>query len=387
MRDTSNYRTKTNFIKRNNGKIPGVWEIAIDVGYSAVKLFSPNTVARFPSYAKRVDSDFQYAGETPRTSILYKDLVTGEMWVVGEKAQDLMSVTDTTDSEASLYGRSRYDSDIFRIVTRVGLGIGMISNEFGSVEDDRIVVQTGLPEKYMGDEAELKESISGHHEFAIKIGSDDWQKFNFSLETSDIYVMSQPKGTLFSVCIDKNGHFHRNAAKYLSSSVIVFDPGFGTLDIFPILSGVVGHGETYQDLGMKRILQETTKLIKKEFDVDVPVPAMQKYLSTGTVRYVNKFTSKEYAFGDLLGDATERICEEAILRMAGALNLGDYNYMIVTGGTGAAWFNQIKDKFKDFTTLEIIQGNQNDELPFVYSNARGYYFYRFNKLGKELKEA
>lgn len=385
MRDTSNFRTKTNFIARNNGHINGAWEIAIDLGYSAVKLFSPNSVARFPNYAKRIGNDFAYASATPKNSIRYQDLTTGEMWLVGEVAQNIMTSGDTTDSGATLYGRERWTNPMSKVVAETGLGLGMMANEFGAPANDKIVIQTGLPEKYMDDEEDLRDFLSGEHHFAIQIADGPWQTFHFNVDASDIYIMSQPKGTLFSVCIDSNGQFIPSAAKYLSSSIIIFDAGFGTLDIFPITSGTVGRGETWKDLGMNRILQETQRGIKDSFHVDVPVPAMQKHLETGTVRYMNKkqFKSTEYAFGDILADATSRICDEAINRTASALNLLDYNYLIVTGGTGAAWYNQICGKFKDFETLTIIKGSQNDELPFVYANVRGYYYYRYNKLNQE----
>lgn len=386
MRGTSNFKTKTSFIERNNGRMDGIWEIAIDLGYSAVKLFAPNKISRFPSYAKRVEENFAFAGEVPASSILYRDGATGEVWLVGEYAQNLMSDSDTTDSEASLYGRERYGNTMFRVIAETGLGIGLMGNSEGTpASSDRIVVQTGLPEQYMGDKEALTDFLAGDHSFSIKIAGKDWEDFHFSISSNDIDVMSQPKGTLFSVCINKDGRFHPDARKYLSSSVIVFDAGFGTLDLFPIRSGAVGKGETYSDLGMKRVLQETSRGIRDEFHVEIPVPAMQKYLATGKIRYMDRknFKSKEYEFGDILAAASAHVCEEAIMRTADVLDLLDYNYMIITGGTGAAWFNQIQDKFRDFDTLKIIQGNQNDDLPFVYANVRGYYFYRYNKLGRK----
>ena len=389
MRDTSNFRTKTNFISRDNGHIEGIWEIAIDLGYSAVKLFSPNSVARFPSYAKRIDNEFSFAGATPKNSIRYKNLTTGEMWLVGEMAQNIMTSGDTTDSEASLYGRERYTNPMFKVIAETGLGLGMMTNEFGSLGNDRIVIQTGLPERYKDDADDLKDFLAGEHYFAIQIADGPWQTFHFNVSHNDVHVMSQPKGTLFSICIDKNGKFHADASKYLSSSIIIFDVGFGTLDIFPIVSGTVRRGETYSDLGMKRILQETeqgikTELKKEGIKIDISVPSMQKHLETGKVPYmdIKQFKSGEFSFGDILAESSIRICEEAIARTAGALNLLDYNYLIVTGGTGAAWYNQIVEKFKNFNTLTIIKGSQNDDLPFVYANVRGYYFYRFNKLAQ-----
>ena len=392
MKDTSNFRTKTSFITRNNGHIPGVWEIGIDYGYSAVKVFSPNSISRFPSYAMRVKADFSFIGETSKNSILYKDLETNEMWLVGEVAENIKKTGDTTDSESTLYGRDRWNNPMSRVLIETGLGLAMNRIELKSSDgssyvlepgNDKIVIQTGLPEEYMDDAEDVKDAFSGKHAFALKIADNEWKNYTFEVSSDDVYVMSQPKGTLFSVCINKNGQFHPDARKYLQSSVIVFDAGFGTLDIFTIDSGTVGEGETYRDLGMKRILQETSQGIKNAFNVDIPVPAMQKALATGKVRHFDKknFKATEYNFGDILAAANTRICDEAITRTASALNLIDYNYLIITGGTGAAWYNQIVEKFKDFDTLEIIKGSQNDDLPFVYSNVRGYYFYRFNKLG------
>ena len=381
--NTKRFRTKTEFIERNNGQVDGIWPIALDIGYSSVKIFSPNIIASFPSYAKRAEGDFQYAGNPPKESILYKDSDTGEMWVVGEVAQNTMTSGDTSDSEMSLYGRERYGNPMFPVLIRTGLGLAMMENQFGRPGDSRIVVQSGLPERYMSDEPDLRDSISGKHNFALKVGGGQWQEFKVNISGKDIYVMSQPKGTLFSVCIEKNGQFHPDAQKYLTSSILVFDPGFGTLDLFPIKSGVVGKGETNQILGMKRVLQETVKLINEDYNVEVQVPEMQKYLATGTVKFYDRktYNSKEYAFDQLLAKANEMVCSEAINWLTSAVNLVDFNYMIITGGTGAAWNDMIRDKFKNLTTLKLISGNQNDDLPLIYSNVRGYYLYRYNKLG------
>lgn len=389
-----NFKTKTEFIERANGAINGVWEIGLDIGYSAVKLFSPNMIARFPSYARRVDDDFKMlTGASPET-ILYKDSETGEMWVVGEMAQNLIQSNDTSDSEASLYGRERYGNPMFKVVTRTGLGIGMLKNQYGTPEGKKLIIQTGLPEKYIKmDTDSLVSVLAGTHKFQLKIGQAPWVEFEFTLNglNDDIYVMSQPMGTLFSAAISKNGQWHPDASKYLKSNVLVFDPGFGTLDLFPIVSSVVQKGETYADLGMKRVLHETCNAIFDEYHTEYTVPAMQKALGTGVVRVAKKVdgrtVTKDEPFGHLLEASNKKVCKEALIRTESVINLVDFDYLIVTGGTGAAWLEYIKEAYKDMETLKIIYGNQNDNLPFVYSNVRGYFIYRYNKLVKEYGKA
>ena len=384
MKDTSNFRTKTSYIEKLNGKrVDGKWLIALDLGYSAVKVFSTNAIGRFPSYAKRVNGDFQYVSDAPKNSIIYKDLNTGATWLVGEKAQDIMNDLDTSDSEATLYGRDRYFSPIFKIITAVGLAMGMRNNDVACRNSsDEIIVQTGLPQRYMNDEADIIESIAGKYDFAVKFGNSDYEEYHFTIASNNVYVMSQPKGTLFSVVSNDMGIPTADAVNFLSSSVIIFDAGFGTLDLFPILSQVVQPGETYEDLGMKRVLQETTNDISKEYGINIPVPAMQKYLETGKVKSYDKktFTSSEHSFGDILASASEKICKEAIMRMSDALRLDEYKYLIITGGTGAAWYEQIKSTLSGLETLTVVNAKPSSDLQLVFCNVRGYYNRRLGQL-------
>ena len=240
----------------------------------------------------------------------------------------------------------------------------------------------------------MKEAMAGHYNFSLKVGNGAWTDFCFDINASDVFVMSQPKGSLFSVCMKNDGSMHEDAKKYLSSNAIIFDPGFGTFDLFIINNGAVVKGETAQNLGMRRVFHETSQLIKENYGVSIPVPAMQKYLETGKVRSIDRTTlaTKEYDFEDLLKSTSEKVCNEAISRMfkavGGIEQIIDYNYLIVTGGTGSAWLPIIKEKLKNISTLNIISANQNDgSLALLYSNVRGYRQYRFNKLLKEYKKA
>jgi len=71
--EITDFKVKTEFINRDNGFVPGKWGIAIDLGYSAVKQFSPVSVIRFPSYAKRVGADFAFVDAPPKEAIFYKN--------------------------------------------------------------------------------------------------------------------------------------------------------------------------------------------------------------------------------------------------------------------------------------------------------------------------
>ena len=62
----------------------------------------------------------------------------------------------------------------------------------------------------------------------------------------------------------------------------------------------------------------------------------------------------------------------------------DYQYLILTGGTAAAWSDQLKDAFSQIESLTVIDGNTNcPDLDMIFCNVRGYYLYVINALRRE----
>lgn len=386
--ETKKFKTRTRLIDRRNIKTPNTWEIALDIGYSSVKLFSPNKIASFPSYAKNIGNNIDWANGIPDNAIMYRESSSSDIWLVGEEAYNLLSDGDTSDSESSLFGRDRYYSPLFKVLCECSLGIALSSNGCGLYTGEDIVIQTGLPQQYMNDSQELKNALSGIHTFSLKIGNSKWTDYSFSVPDSNIFVMSQPKGSLLSVCLNNDGQMTKNARDILRSSILVFDPGFGTLDLFELNNGCVIGGETIDTLGMKQVFKETLKLIREKYSKELSISALQKYLADGTINTYNRrtLTSSNHDFALLLEQASEKICLQAI-NMLSERDLSMYKYLIITGGTGAAWAEMIKEKMKGLSTLNICFANTNDNsISIIFSNVRGYYMNRYGILVRENPE-
>lgn len=383
---TQAFKTKTILLPRENPKTEKYWGISIDVGYSSVKIFSPNMIASFPSYAKQVPfgtADHPIGG-LEKTCIAYRDENNNE-YFVGAIAQDSVKVGDSDNSTASLYVRNRYFSPEFKVISRVGLALGMMRNVHGDPSGKILHVQTGLPPEYLStDSSDLKYCFEGHHEFSVKLGANPWITYSFDVLPENIEIMPQPMGTLISIATDKNGGQLPDAKKYFSSNLIIVDPGFGTLDTFDIKNHYLSNSKTWDNLGMHRVMKETSNLIKERYDTVIPVPAMQKLLGDGYFK--TKFDPKTRQvktvdFTDILAEANKKVCAEALVTIDGFYNyLQDEDYLVVTGGTGAAWFDMIKDYYSGIETLKIISGAQNDNIPAIFSNVRGYYMSQLNSL-------
>ena len=375
---TQDYSTKTHFLPRKNYMPNSHWGIALDIGYSAVKGMSPNMAYCFPSYAKPFTGTIMSVGEARPDEIQFK-AEDGTVWEVGASAQRLIRSNETNDIH-NLYNRNRYLSPMFKVLALTGLGIGMRDNEHSKPNNKVITLQTGLPPAYLRDDVPMiKEVLAGRHHFSLKVGNEPWQDFDFELPVENIRVMAQPMGSYLSAIYNNEARFIPMAKDIFTSKVMVFDGGFGTLDLYTVNQRKIEHSQSLDDLGMKAVFEETSKVIRDKFGESIPVYAMQKNLIEGKVRVFNRRNMTETLedFDDILAESSKKICMKAIDRMKDNYDyLRDYDYLLVTGGIGAAWYDIIADHFKNMRSLNIVSGSQNDTLSHIYSNVRGYYMYQ-----------
>ena len=385
MIDTSLFRTRTIYEVRKHTSLPDIWELALDVGYSGVKTFSPNSYSCFPSYARKLPKGQRFLGEADKRNLLYED-ESGDVWLVGANAQNMIDGVDNTSATSALYVKDRFHSAMFLVIARVGLALGMIANDFGTPNGKTISLQTGLPPAHMVDcKEDLLDVLAGTHEFKIKIGEGNWQAFKFTIPKQNIDIMEQPMGSLIAASTTKDGRPTMEARKYLASNVLVADPGFLTFDTFNIKDRRIVGNETWTDLGMSRILSETCSELYRKYSANVSVEGMQKYLEAGTVRVIDRKNRKtdDVAFGDILNECSKKICSEALAKLDETYQgLFYHYYLILTGGLGEVWFEQVKQYYAGLKTLKVISAMQTDEIEGLFSNVRGYYYNQHNRLLK-----
>lgn len=369
---TQTYKTKTIFNKRTNpGGSAKLTEIGLDLGYSGVKVMSPIGLFAFPSYAARVPygTADSAVGSVDKNFIAYRS--GGSEYFVGQAAMDNASNTDA--SASGLADRDRYLNPGFKILAEVGIALGM-----GDTKKP-LFVSTGLPPAYLGDEDKelLIDTIAGVHNYSLKLAGEPWREYQYEISPEHVHVMAQPMGTLFSCGSDANGGPMPNAKAFLSSSVIVFDPGFGTLDTFAVKSGFVRNSNTRDDLGMKAVLEETARLIEAKEHVKKSVHDITAALGCGYIIVTDKkrHKSTKVDFAAELEQASKMICNRALDYLDATYNyLDGVDYLVITGGTGAAWEKDIRARYKDMDTLNVVSGNMSDTsvLP-IFANVRGYY--------------
>ena len=365
------------------GKYPvkNFWIIAVDIGFSSVKGLAPNKRFCFPSYVKKMNSSLMSIDEE---DIYYRD--KDGTYLIGTKAQDLVWADDTNDTDSS-FDRNRYFTKEFVILARTAVAIGLMNNEErGNQGQLRPFVQTGLPAAYLtADAPKIKAAFSQPGTYEIKIGSGKWLQFENTLKSSDINVTSQPAGTLNSILFDDNGEPRKQARQIMEKNIIIADIGFGTFDPYGVVNREKVLEESINNLGMKRVLEVASEYIYKEFNMDIKIPQMRKCMKDGYFKIVDiqQMTSKKIPLDNYIERACKEVATQAatkLYEMAGYFQ--DYDILVVTGGTGAAWFDYFKEALAGMEDLKIIPGNDGNELPIYYANARGYYMSAYRRLRK-----
>ena len=373
--DTSKFRTRQEFRTLINPKGKD-FIIGLDAGYSGTKTFFESGCGTFPTYARKIDEMLYLTDEN---DIVYRDDDTGEMYLIGYAAQNMVDDIDTNDTDGELFSRKRYGSKLFHVACEAAIGKTVLQKN----DNRKIVVQTGLPASYMADTPSLVNSLSGSKNFSLKIGSAPWKKVTYDVKKEDIFVMPQPTGAMYSVLIKNDGKYIPEAKNILTGNILVFDIGFGTFDFFGIKNRAVVCRESLDMIGMREVLQSISKKINEDLGEDIRVIALQKNLETGKIVCIGEdndgnLVSEEKSIVPYLEAANKEVLFEAMEKAKSVTNqFRGYKHLIIGGGTGEAWYDGISKKLSGLSTLKIYPSNINDRLPFIYSNARGYYMYRY----------
>ena len=384
---TRAFNPATKYIPVSNLRKSRDWPLALDIGYSGVKGMSPNASYCFPAFARETDSSI--IGNPSASDITYSD-ETGRQWFVGALAQSQLRANDTTDSSSTLYERNRYFSPMFLVLARVGMALGLKSNDHGMPDSSNIYFQTGLPPAYLaGDSPLLMDALEGRHVFSIKCGKGDWQEYDITLNRNNMHILEQPMGAVFSASKLDDGSTvpGPGGRPIVNERILVLDGGFGTLDTISIFNRYLENNmNSFSGLGMKGVLGMFRDSLLNQHGIEVSVHAMQQALSDGYIVKTNKreHTQEKMPIFDLLSECNRAICLQAMDRIDAAYDfLSAHRFLLLAGGTCAAWKEIIEERYAGMTNLGIISADQNDNLGPVFSNVRGYYLYRALSLGKK----
>lgn len=393
--------TKTEF-KFHNLIIPFLKElninaVALDIGYNGLKIYSIYGKHIIPSLPINMGKERRLEKSVigyNETAIQYKD-ENNFVWFVGDIAIDMIDSGKATYNYETLYGKTRITTPEYLVLLRTGIALSLIKNMDElkkpnyKIKPDNLKIMTGLPEDWMGDKEKLVSVFSGIHKFSIKVGNSSWIPVTIELnegkDTKDVFVMSQPKGTIFSMATSVYGDIIKPDL-LLNNNVLVFDGGFRTNDLYYMKKGQKAHSTSITESAMFEVYRDVCDDIFDETNQtrEIRVYELDRYiLDDNKIVYIEPSKDeneppikKTYNFKNLIDKHTEEYAKRSISKLNNLyLNFQDVDYVICTGGTGEAYFPY----FKKLIPTEVILAKKEDGnnpaenfIP-VFANVIGFF--------------
>lgn len=415
--DISKYPSQTNF-EFHNVFLPvakkNIIPIGLDVGYSSTKVYSLFGRHTFPSLPVRVfnkNKDDRLMKKD--NDIVYWD-EKGNMWYVGELARNELENGRIAAQTETLYGWKRIHSEEYIILLRIGILLGMIQGTEATYEKDlpiesfvidknlNPIICTGLPAQYLNrDRPSLVKCFTGNHNFKVQIGKKEPVNVQFTLTEDDIYILSQPYGTLWALSSNNQGFTpDRN---FMFKQFLIFDGGYHTADTFNNKGRLQGEHTTWENISMHRIMELTRKAISEQTNgqADYPLYMTEKYLTSesnpGVIMY--GLRQRISLHGALIA-ATNQVAEEALREINTVYNnLNSIDALICTGGVGCLLYEYFRNFYETTESKEINDNqsiktsklevliaertdadNPTDNFDTVMANAYGFYCYLICRL-------
>jgi plasmid segregation protein ParM len=247
--------------------------LGLDIGYGAVKAVTAAGTLVLPSVCGHArELKFQadeIAARHPGDQIQDDD----GTWFVGDLALvqlppgELLRLRGRTADEAVM-------GNAFRVrLAKVALGKLFTGKTSG--EAVHIKLATGLPVDHMPDAAGLKAAFIGQHR--VKTDTSD-----FIANISDVMVMPQPQGTIYSQILTATGEVNPTH-DYMRTGVV--DVGTYTVDLALDDDGEFIDAESGSvEGGVSAVHERIGSLLEREYRQKIPFKLIESVLRTGSFR-------------------------------------------------------------------------------------------------------
>ena len=364
--------------------------VSIDPGFDNMKVIANGQHYKFPFNA--VETDERKMSDYGRRHgfILYKD-ESGTTWRVGQYARGLIFDNKEQQEQAEkmrgFYTEERFTSNEFMVGLRTALAMAI--NKAGLYDcqaslDIRLIV--ALPHSCRAKfSSTIVGAAAGEHSFFMRFDDSQEKAYHFTIQESNVYTISQTIAAILGETSDDNGNINEEKFFYLSNGpTLVIDGGYYTVGLVPVSrGGSVDDARAESDTGhaMKMVNVAVEQEIANQRP-DIKHYSIEYLLTQddGRVRYLENGKARTIDLATIRSEKIQEVCAH----FAGYLdkkynNLLDFKYVLVTGGTGACFYQQLLAYYKEASIMDeehmmLTSPVINDKpLPIEFSIAAGAY--------------
>lgn len=330
--------------------------IAVDPGFDTVKVIANGQFFKFPFNTEKTDEKKISNMTVAEDFILYRNN-DNETWRIGQYARELIfEKKDSSDIEEKMknfYSEKRFVSDEFTIGLRAAIAMAVSRlNLYECLNNVTIFIMVALPHSVRDNySTQVKSVLAGSHDYYLKIGKEEEEEFSFSINENNIFTVSQTIASILGETSDDEGNIDEDKFYYLSDGpTLVIDGGFYTIgEVAVDRGGSINEEKTFSDTNhaMKNINIEIAKELEDQRpDIKYYVIEYLMTKNDGKVKYLKDGKAEIIDLNVLkkekIKDMSFRFIESLNKKYN---NLLDFNYVLITGGTGASYYEYLKEYY------------------------------------------
>lgn len=374
--------------------------IALDPGFNGGKIVVNQQLFILPSAIKDITEELHKYPIIPRDKNHVRLKFNDRIYLVGDYASKSLLNEDNNnadDEKNDLYNIAKFGTELFHAGLIAMLGYGLYKYEEYSIEKDienpfkiseidkwELCVGVALPHEFQDDiwNKHVKKYLHDKHNFTLHIGADLEINYNFELKEENCVYNSQAVCALISVITDDFGNATDNTKSILDYlPVLVLDGGYKTFGMFKLSKDrSIGNAESNTKYAMHNIHEDVAAIIRKDNE-NIKSYMIEEYYNTNELIYYQDENGefKSHNVREIRDEITEKTAKKLIDYLVIKYNkLLDIKMIVVSGGTGAAYYDYIKDfadkrpNLKGKTILTDV-GFNGEKCDPVYAIAIGLY--------------
>lgn len=338
-------------------------QLSIDPGFDSIKIIANGMHFKFPFSAIETDERNMSDYGSRLGFVLYKG-ESGTTWRVGQYARGLIFNNKSQEAQDELmrdfYTEERFVSNEFAVGIRSA--IAMAIEETGLYEEQealdlRIIVALphAVRKKYASTIIGL---VAGEHRYYMTFGNAEEKQYRFTVLDQHVFTVSQTIAAILGETSDDNGNINEEKYYYLSNGpTLVIDGGYYTTGLVP-----VSRGGSVDDImaasNTRHAMKNINLAVAQEVSdrrPDIKHYAVEYLLSQneGTVRHLDKGKVSTIDLAAIREEKIRSLCSSFIKYLNKKYDsLLDFRYVLVTGGTGACYFPQLLEYYKNMGLMD-----------------------------------
>ena len=393
-------------------------EIGIDPGFDGTKVCINGIMFKVPNNIMDITgkkNEFLTLGERKAGGYICSRYIRDKEYLIGELARKSINeklakanekIKMTVNDSQERFGTMDFECNMMSVI-----GIALIEyaketmrNEWRpcytimdsnkgdgnrvipSLKTAEIVVGVALPHDYVDSVwPNISKFLIGEHHFEIEL-QDGIYELNFEIKPGRAIPASQAICALLGTAADDEGVIKNESNILKNLPALVIDGGYKTVGLFQLTKAYqVSEAESNENFAMGNVHKRVAKILQEEFGrTDIEAFSIPSIIENDDGKIIcinpNNHGTIELDVTEMINEEVAKICEELLDYLNEKYNnLLDTKEVIITGGTGAAYYDHVAkylNEQRNHLRGKIILTSykfRGQEIEPVYAIAVGMY--------------